>query len=255
MNIVDANGVPIDYLPMTFPDGQRHINIDNVPAGGEVTIKASITNPDVLFDVLLAADILKDNGNLVHLYVEYLMGGRMDRQIDSHSPFTLKVVADILRTADFTTITVLDPHSRESTRLLGAAHDYPFARVLELLDNYDPVTTVIIAPDAGSVYRVEALVPLGQFKIVYCLKERDAKTGKLSGFRVTGDPHAVLGKGCLILDDICDGGGTFSGLAAVLLALGAKWVDLFVTHGIFSNGRELDGIRNIYSTNSYRELG
>jgi len=40
----------------------------------------------------------------------------------------------------------------------------------------------------------------------------------------------------MIVDDICDGGATFILLAKELYAAGAKEVNLFVTHGIFSKG-------------------
>ena len=36
--------------------------------------------------------------------------------------------------------------------------------------------------------------------------------------------------------------------------MGANTVTLFVTHGIFSYGTELENIDNIYTTNSYRDL-
>ena len=67
------------------------------------------------------------------------------------------------------------------------------------------------------------------------------------------DATRVRDKVCLILDDICDGGGTFTGLSHVLRGTyGARAVDLFVTHGIFSKGLPLDGIRAVHTTDSYR---
>jgi ribose-phosphate pyrophosphokinase len=55
------------------------------------------------------------------------------------------------------------------------------------------------------------------------------------------------------VDDICDGGGTFLGLAE---ATGLPWsrVDLYVSHGVFSKNA-LDNLRErfeyVYTTNSY----
>jgi ribose-phosphate pyrophosphokinase len=40
---------------------------------------------------------------------------------------------------------------------------------------------------------------------------------------------------CLIVDDICDGGRTFLEIAKILKARGASSIELYVTHGIFSN--------------------
>ena len=82
-----------------------------------------------------------------------------------------------------------------------------------------------------------------------CIKKRDSETGALSGFAVeSGDVRDAV---CLVVDDICDGGGTFSGIAAVLREAGARSVSLAVTHGVFSRGIELAGIDTTYCTDSY----
>ncbi len=58
----------------------------------------------------------------------------------------------------------------------------------------------------------------------------------------------------LVVDDICDGGGTFLGLADKFWKqTSISTLDLYVTHGIFSKGvRELLRMyHNVYSTDSY----
>jgi ribose-phosphate pyrophosphokinase len=59
-------------------------------------------------------------------------------------------------------------------------------------------------------------------------------TGALSGFEVYADD--LTGKEVVILDDICDGGGTFIGLTKKLREKGAAKVTLYVTHGMFTKG-------------------
>ena len=85
---------------------------------------------------------------------------------------------------------------------------------------------------------------------IRCTKERDSETGKLSHFTIV-NPADVNGMVCLIIDDICDGGRTFEGIATLLREAGATGVDLFVTHGIFSRGGKLAGIDRVYTTDSY----
>jgi len=63
-----------------------------------------------------------------------------------------------------------------------------------------------------------------------CEKKRNLETGSLSGFVV---PQDLGGRPTLIIDDICDGGGTFMGIAQEVYALP---LGLYVTHGIFSRG-------------------
>jgi ribose-phosphate pyrophosphokinase len=111
----------------------------------------------------------------------------------------------------------------------------------------------IVSPDAGAlkkIYKVAAA--LDHIDVVECMKQRDLHTGKLSGFKVFEDD--LSGRTCFIVDDICDGGGTFIGVAAELRKLGAAKIILLVSHGIFSKGYELAGIDAVYCTDSYKTI-
>jgi len=116
---------------------------------------------------------------------------------------------------------------------------------------------VILLPDEGAQR-------YGYSGALQCTKRRDPATGRLSGFEVPDFDRSEA----LIVDDICDGGGTFIGLAKELnrwsegaSALAArantpypplKKLYLYVTHGIFSRGLAelLKYFEKIYTTNS-----
>ena len=54
----------------------------------------------------------------------------------------------------------------------------------------------------------------------------------------------------LVWDDLCDAGGTFILLAKELLTNGAKEVNLFVSHGLFTKGTQIlfdAGIKRIFT--------
>jgi ribose-phosphate pyrophosphokinase len=242
----------VKYQRFTFPDGQPHFTIEPFE-GFEATIEASICNPTELFDVLLVHEVLSRQGVTdIDLDIRYLMGARMDRPIDEKQPFTLYVVASVLRALRFRCVRVLDPHSYLSIVALRGSAVYPTKAVRIVLSQHDPKWTTVVVPDKGAETRVRHLMkPYPDIKIVQALKERDPQTGKLSGFTVL-DPDAVRGHDCLILDDICDGGGTFSGLGEQLIKLGALQVDLFVTHGIFSKGLPIPFIHDVWTTDSYQ---
>lgn len=247
----------LPFRLMTFPDGQRHFELLNRCSGafGEVTMDVALTSADAIFDVLLAKNVLDLNGYITKLNIRYLLGARMDRRINSMQPFTLEVVARMLAGAGFQWIRILDPHSKAACELLNAQPVYPIGVVRRVLDQYLPSESVILIPDAGAEPRVRTLLESmsggGEYVTAQCHKHRDSKTGKLTEFKI--DNMSLLpGKRCLILDDICDGGGTFSGLADIAIGEGlAKSVDLFVTHGIFSKGLPLRDIDMIYATDSY----
>lgn len=93
-----------------------------------------------------------------------------------------------------------------------------------------------------------------------CSKKRNPVTGAMEGFEV---PLLPEGQPAIIIDDICDGGATFVGIAK---AVRAQYVDnvnyppplgLYVTHGIFSKGfGDLNEYFNhIYTTDSMPEKG
>ncbi len=194
---------------------------------------------------------------MLDLHITYLMGARMDRAIDATQPFTLQVVADILRSR-WDAITLLDPHSPVSAELLDAAWALsPLRYVARAVEDLASPNLIIVAPDEGARERTADMAEMLHLPVLQCLKKRDMQTGALSGFEIE-DPslatHYVKGAELLIVDDLCDGGGTFSGLAQVLREAGAAKVHLYATHGIFSKGYSLSGIDRIFTTNSYKHF-
>ncbi len=254
MKIVDANGNNISVKEFKFPDGQVHVVPGTPNASESVTIKARIRNGDELLGVLLANDALRFNGvRHVNLEIAYMLAARMDRRMTAGEPFSLKVVADCLK-GKFDRISVLDPHSDVTCALLDARPVLPtqyVAQAIVLLGKMDWPNLGLGIPDAGATKRVEDMaISLGGFQTVQCLKHRDPATGKLSGFKVLN--RNDLPQNVLLVDDICDGGGTFAGIGEKLKLYGVKRVGLYVTHGIFSKGFEIPNIDQIFTTTSYR---
>ena len=96
---------------------------------------------------------------------------------------------------------------------------------------------LLISPDGGAlkkIYKVSEF--LGGISVIECSKKRNVKNGQLEGFRVYEDD--LQGKDCLIVDDICDGGGTFIGLSKELKKYNTGNLYLAVSHGVFSKGLE-----------------
>lgn len=247
-----------------FPDGQPHVTTEIRHIGKPTQVVARIRDGQDLLEVLLAVDALRGaDVDQVNLFITYLLGARMDRRIPretepdgawQYHPFTLKVVADVLRTGHFSRISVLDPHSDVACALLNATAVSPERYVNQaLFDLGANSDIVLIAPDAGASKQVTQVAVGNGLPVVQCFKHRDVHTGKLSGFGVE-NTGKLVGARTLIIDDICDGGGTFVGLAKELRAVGAEEVHLYVTHGIFSNGTKLEGIDRIFMTDSYQDF-
>lgn len=240
-----------------FPDGQPHFKLETIDDSGFscVNIETAIRTPHDLFQVMLASGVLRNSGfSEIRLDIRYLMGARMDRAISVREPFTLALVAQMINSCGFSRVRILDAHSEVATKLIrNSVNVLPF-KVVEQVRNTLGYPVIPVCPDKGAQKRTLAL---GQGATLFCEKVREESTGKLSGFKIEDasclrkeHPSIWEEANFLIIDDICDGGGTFTGLAKVLREAGAKKVFLYVTHGIFSKGLPLEGIDHVYTTNS-----
>lgn len=257
----------VAYETMTFPDGQPHVRLDAdtlrgiVGRGGTLEIIARVKSATRVVELGLVLDAarsaLEGSDARIGLSLSYLLGARMDRRIAPGQPATLHVLASMLRPAleGLAAFRILDPHSPVALEVFPHAEVIvPDALVVDALLHLRARTAqvpVVVIPDKGAVARTTSILERvgGSQDVARCVKRRDPVTGNLSGFALEeGD---VRGRACLIVDDLCDGGGTFSGIASVLREAGATSVSLLVTHGVFSRGIAIPGIDATYCTDSY----
>lgn len=253
----------LEHEQFQFSGGEPHIKL-NVPEqayGDQVSVIISIrlkTFNDLGL-LAVAVDALKrelPQAELV-LFTPYFPGARQDRIMVPGEPLTVKVYADMINAMGFTGVVIMDPHSDVTPALLNKSHvltNYNLVRSVissESLDDY-----LLISPDAGSNKKISGVAKdlgLESESIVRCDKDRDVATGKIKSFEVYAND--LEGKDCIIIDDICDGGGTFLGLAQELKNKNAGRIFLVVTHGIFSKGFDaFTNFEKIYTTDSFLDL-
>lgn len=246
----------IEFQSFIFSGGEPHIKIKpDFDVSETVTITHRINSFNDFGLLLLAVDALKRmDVKLINVFIPYFPAARQDRVMIAGEPLSVKVYADILNSLKLNKITVFDAHSEVTSALLDNCevipnHDF-IAQVLKKIGN----DVKLISPDGGAlkkIYKVSEY--LGGIDVVECSKSRDVKTGKLSGFKVYDDD--LQGIDCLIVDDICDGGGTFIGLAEELKKKNAGKLYLAVSHGIFNKGFEsMKAFEKIFTTDSFREF-
>lgn len=246
----------IEFQSFIFSGGEPHIKIKpDFDVSETVTITHRINSFNDFGLLLLAVDALKRmDVKLINVFIPYFPAARQDRVMIAGEPLSVKVYADILNSLKLNKITVFDAHSEVTSALLDNCEvisNHAFiAEVLKKIGN----DVKLISPDGGAlkkIYKVSEY--LGGIDVVECSKSRDVKTGKLSGFKVYDDN--LQGMDCLIVDDICDGGGTFIGLAEELKKKNAGKLYLAVSHGIFNKGFEsMKAFEKIFTTNSFREF-
>jgi len=230
--------------------------------GGEPHVKVPVFNEDVMFvgklrawdDVGFAALLLdaicERQSNVVVSFIPYFPGARQDRS-DGRAALTLDVMLRLLAESDCHTV-VFDPHSSE------LADDPRVSGVFMPSDLRLPIrndVVGIIAPDHGALERAVdfANTFYPSAAVIECSKTRDSQTGRLSNYHMPALPKAGR---YIIVDDICDGGGTFNLLAD---AFGRDEIadqcrlEMFVSHGIFSRGLPAisSRIEHITTTDSF----
>jgi len=227
INLNTGEGVKITI----FPDGQPHINIHNITEADEVKVICSITDTSKLLQLLETANAL-DNlfAKKKALVIPYLMGARYDRLMQTGDSIDLKVVSNLVNSCGFEKVYLYDVHSEVSLLLINNAIGITNENLVKA---YDMPDAVLICPDAGASKKVGKYFGWNNNikDIVYCSKNRELATGSLT-LEVL-EPQVCNNRNCVIIDDICDGGGTFLAIAEKIQP---AHLTLIVTHGIFSKG-------------------
>lgn len=258
---------PSVLSPLKFPDGAVHVNgadwdeaLTNF--GTQIAYVQGFSNDD-MFTLAMWGSACDSRGERKIIVLPYLPGARMDRgAVEGSAVYAWFLMNDV----NPSQIITLDPHSERATSLYTYRESYkedftfsvfPVERIIrkavqdasrDIPGNADYVG--VIAPDAGARDRAQAAATVMGVPVYTAGKSRDFATGKLSGFHMVDELPA---KGTLlVVDDLCDGGGTFNGLAQAT-GLPKERLDLWVTHGIFSKGVEelLENFGVIHTTDSY----
>jgi ribose-phosphate pyrophosphokinase len=227
--------VPQRVESRSYPGGERYMvpTSQTEIAGTQVALLRGADSQDII-DLAIWDEYFAGQEKI--LLLPYLPAARSDRG----RPEGAKVYSKLINEMDMSRVLTLDPHSERMPSLLNRLEVLPIQKYMKkILPHEDGVLPYrgIIAPDEGSHARAQAAGDELELEVFYAGKKRDFATGTLSGFKSPDgwDELKAGGGRFLIVDDICDGGGTFLGLADQL-GLRPERLDLWVTHGIFSKG-------------------
>lgn len=257
----------IDYEMFVFKGGEPHIklNMDTIMQGEDVdvTINTRIKSFNDLGKLAVTVDALQRVGVFrhYHLKLDYFPGARQDRVAVPGEALTVAVYADMINNMEFNSVTIVDPHSNVTPALIhNCIVKTNEELVIDAMEHAKVEKNVVFfIPDAGASLKARTLAAKIMAEsdlditLIQCSKQRNVKTGKLTGFVCDWDV-IPLDAVHFVIDDICDGGGTFIGQAqAIKEAFGDIKLNLVVTHGIFSNGfKALESeFENIYTTDSW----
>jgi ribose-phosphate pyrophosphokinase len=245
IELIDARGCYHIVQVSAYPSGEPLIK---GPIPDYPTMLVRTTSIAELMAALFLVDAQRARGHIIDkLILPFVPGARQDRLNDDGDVlFTAKSVADMINARNFKRVVVVDPHSDVTTAVIHNCTTIPLYSFF--IGRLRGVYSGVIAPDAGACKRAEKVAKSLGVRVYHAGKTRDIATGHITGFWVEPLPPGHY----LVVDDICDGGGTFVGLADQLAFQPQVTADLFVAHGLFTQGTDLlaDKYTNVICTDS-----
>lgn len=243
--------VGFDTKTSKFPGGELHFEIVEpklafkqfkTSGSFQVLIKCDFNSNDDLFLIAMAADAARKlfkPKDLV-LNIPYFPYARQDRYTALGTSFSLKIATDFINSIKFDHVVIADAHSVVLPTLLNNVWETPFyeglvGKYLDKLTNEERKKVIVLSPDAGAVKRSKRIAEIFDLGFAIADKKREPSTGKILSTNIYGNiqDDSII----VIVDDICDGGRTFTELAKTLKAsYNSVRINLFVTFGIFSKG-------------------
>lgn len=253
IDLRNVNDSDIKYRNQAFPDGEPHITLEAFDRKEVYKVITRISNPSDLFLLLQVGDILDRAEVEWSLVVTYCMSMRMDRVVHYEEAFSLKIVANMLNSMNFTSATFVEPHS---SRLLSLVRNAKAARpMMDKVSIMQNISTICY-PDHGAMERNSSYV--GR-EFCICLKKvRDLedKNSRIKSLDIEYSPNEITNNTITIVDDLCDAGGTFC-MAADLLRKkypGVK-LSILVTHLVNPVGLKnlCTTFDEVYISDSYKD--
>ena len=230
-------GIPLANADIKrFADDEVFVEIKENIRGEDVFIIVSTSFPanDNLVELLVTIDALKRaSAKRITAVMPYYGYARQDRKAGPRTPISAKLVANLITTAGADRVLTIDLHAEQIQGFFDIPTDNLFAGPVfakEINRKFDPKNLVAVSPDVGGVVRTRGIAnKLGAS--IAIIDKRRSKPGESEVMNVVGD---VVGKDCIILDDIIDSAGTICNAANKLMEKGAKTVSAYVTHGVLT---------------------
>jgi ribose-phosphate pyrophosphokinase len=236
-----------------FPDGELKLRLPaTLPS--QVVVLRSLNDPnEKLVELLLLATTARNLGaqhlTLVAPYLAYM---RQDLAFHAGEVISQRVVGDFIAGL-FDALITVDPHLH---RVATLAQAVPVAQPLvlsgaPLLSDWiarHRANALLIGPDEESAQWVAQAAQRHGLDFTVCHKTRHNDHAVL----VQLPPVDVAGRQVVVMDDVISTGHTVAQATQLLLAAGARSVDVAVTHALFAPGAlELlrkAGVGEIWST-------
>ncbi len=219
-----------------FSDGEVMVELLENVRGKDVFVLQSTCAPtnDSLMEVMVMVDALKRaSAGRITAAMPYFGYARQDRRPRSaRVAITAKVVADMLTGAGVNRLLTMDLHSDQIQGFFDIPVDNIYASPILLSDvwKHNYPNLIVVSPDVGGVVRARALAKQLDADLAIIDKRRP-KPNVAKVMNIIGD---VVGRTCIIMDDMVDTANTLCEAANALKERGATRVLAYCTHPVLS---------------------
>lgn len=217
-----------------FSDGEIYVEFKESIRGRFVFLIQSTYAPsDNLMELLLMIDAAKRaSAYKVIAVIPYYGLARQDRKDRPRVAIGSKLVANMLTAAGADRVITMDLHAPQIQGYFDIPVDHldSSAIFIPYIENLKLANLTFAAPDVGSANRIREIATYFECEMVICDKHRK-RANEIASMVVIGD---VTDRDVVLIDDICDTGGTLCKSAALMKENGARSVRALCTHPVLS---------------------
>ncbi|MEJ7769772.1 MAG: ribose-phosphate pyrophosphokinase [Chitinophagaceae bacterium] len=226
-----------------YSDGEIGVEfLESIRGEYVFMIQSTFAPTDNLMELLLMIDAARRaSAYKVIAVMPYYGFSRQDRKDRPRVAIGSKLVANMLVAAGADRVITMDLHAPQIQGYFDIPVDHldSSAIFIPYIEQLKLENLTFAAPDVGSTNRVREIASFFNAEMVICDKHRK-RANEIASMVVIGD---VSGRDVILIDDICDTGGTLAKAAGLLTEKGAVSVRAMVTHPVLS-GNAYENISN-----------
>ncbi|MFN0280485.1 MAG: ribose-phosphate diphosphokinase [Kineosporiaceae bacterium] len=230
-----------------FANGEIYVRFGESVRGCDAFVIQSHSAPinQWLMEQLIMVDALKRaSAKRITVIAPSFPYARQDKKHRGREPISARLVADLFKTAGAHRLMSVDLHTAQIQGFFDGPVDHLWA--LPLLTEHvrkrvDRARLTIVSPDAGRVRVADQWSDRLAAPLAIIHKRRDPSVpNQVRVHEVVGD---VVGRTCVLVDDMIDTAGTITQAAEALIENGAADVIVASTHAILS-GPAVDRLKS-----------
>lgn len=233
--IAQQYGSPLGKcITQKFSDGEFQPVFQESIRGDMVFLIQSTFSPsDNILELLLMIDaVRRASAYKVVAVIPYYGYARQDRKDKPRVAIGSKLIANMIVAAGADRVITMDLHAPQIQGYFDIPVDHldSSAIFIPYIENLKLENLTFAAPDVGSANRIREIASYFNAEMVICDKHRK-RANEIASMVVIGE---VEGRNVVLIDDICDTGGTLAKAAGLLKEKGARSVRALCTHPVLS---------------------